>query len=303
MTLQLLRIDDLLENGEFEQGLLLAKQCKKEYGGHPLYGWQLDGRMGLALMLMGDYSGSVPFFEAAIRIRPLEPIFHLNLASALVGLGHKGRALSEYSQAVELDPDNSMYQMELGQLLLEFKNYRMAQFHLERAHQLCDGCMEAKRLLGHLFLSTDNFQGAIPFFREILAEDGASSSRRNLVMAMQEAGEDSLLVDLLGSWPVGQLQADELHLLISAERRLGQYVIAAQFLGKRLEKDIIAIPPVIYDRHQFWGDVAYSLLLAGQLEDALKGFELALELDPENHIYSNNRQVALQKISKRESNE
>jgi len=120
-------------------------------------------------------------------------------------------------------------------------------------------------------------------------------------MHLTLASEDSLLVDLLGNWPINELQLDELHLLINAERRCEDYLHANLLLEKRLGTQSGQLPDIIINRHQFWGEVAYSLLVAEQFDAALKGFELALELDPENHAYSNNQQVVLEKISERKS--
>ncbi len=298
---QLIKIDTLLAAGELEKGLALAKKVEAKYGNHELYGWQVNGKLGLALILMDRYSESVPYLEEAIRANPREPVFHRNLASALVSLGFMGRALSEYSQAVELEPDNSTYQLDLGQLLLEFKNYSQAQFHLEWASRLCKGCVETERALGHLFLAIGKPSEAIPIFQALLTDNRSNSSRRDLVQALQSAAEDSLLVELLGNWPADQLPGDELHLLINAERRCGNYFCADSFLQRRLNSNGKGIPPIIFNRHQFWGEVAYSLLLAGKLSEARKGFELALELDPGNPTYSNNLQVVVQRLKQRKS--
>ncbi len=142
---------------------------------------------------------------------------------------------------------------------------------------------------------------AIPVFRALLDSDPNEFSRRDLVQALQAAEQDVLLVDLLASWPAHSLPLDELHLLVNAERRCGQYSQALLLLKRRLELPADQTPDSIYNRHEFWGEVAYSLLLSQQLDEALKGFDLALELDPGNHAYENNRQVIQGKINRRES--
>jgi len=253
------------------------------------------------LIRMGDYSESVKHLEAAIAARPGEPVFHSNLAFALVNLGRTGRALSEYSQVVALDPNNATGHLELGQLLLDFKDFRRARSHLEKAVQLCDECQQALSALGQLYLTSGKPGLAVPLFQALLANDRSSIVRRNLVQAMQQAGKDSLLVDLLSHWPVDQLELDELQLLITAERQCGHVAQALYFLNTRQVAPSSQIPAIIHNSHQFWGEVAYSLLLSQKWDEALRGFELALELDPQNHLYLNNRQVALDRIKEREN--
>jgi tetratricopeptide (TPR) repeat protein len=299
---QLADIDTLLQSGDWEQGLSLSRRLLLEYGDHPLYGWQLEGRMGLALLRGRDFSGSIPHLESAIRSKPDEPIFHRNLAFALVTIGHKGRALSEYTQAVSLDPGNANCQLELGQLLLDFKNYRQAEVHLEMARQLCDNCPESIRALGHMHLAAGKPDLAVPLFQDLLAAESTVAARRDLVQALQESGENGLLVELLGGWPSDQLQVDELELLIKAEREVGQWFYAQSFLSNRLGPSSGSLPSGIFDRHQFWAEVAYSLLLAQKWSEAVNGFGLALELDPGNGVYMNNRDVALQQLQKQERN-
>jgi len=177
VTQQLREIDGLLHAGHYNEGLLLAKKMKARYGEHPLFGWQLDGRLGLALILLEDYSASVNHLESAIRAQPEEPAFHKNLGSALMALGHRGRALSEFSQAVELDPGNYDYQLELGQLLLEFKNYPRARVHLEMAKDQCRNCVDVNRALGHLFMSSGEPMQAIPLFQYLLEKDASDSGQ------------------------------------------------------------------------------------------------------------------------------
>lgn len=298
VSVQLLQIDALLNEGKFDLGLELTRKLVGKYGEDPLFGWQLEGRLGLVYLLLGDYAASIPHLQAATQANPRVPAFHRNLATALVKLGRKGRALSEYSEAVALDPDNYEFQLEFAQLLLDYKNFPKARLHLEKANRLCGGCLTVIRVQGHLELASGNPEDAIPLFQSVLQLEPSDSSRRDLVQAMQLAEEDSLVVHFLGNWPMGQLQIDELHLLVNAERRLGESSHAQAFLQQRLGASGVSLPPSIYNRHEFWGEVAYSLLVDGKLDEALRGFELALKIDPGNHAYDNNRKVVIDKLRK-----
>ena len=120
----LARVDSLLTVGQSGEAVALAVKLQEQLGTDPLYGWQIEGRLGLALLRDGRPDQAVPHLEAVMRRDPNDPVAHRNLANALLAIGKKGRALTEFSLAVDLGPDDYETRLEYGQVLAEFRDVR-----------------------------------------------------------------------------------------------------------------------------------------------------------------------------------
>ena len=116
----LAEIDSLLASGQATAAVARARRLQDQLGGDPLYGWQVEGRLGLALLRAGNPTEALPHLEAVMRYHPNDPVAHRNFAVALLDLGRRGRALSEFQMVVELAPDDFEARLEYGQILAEF---------------------------------------------------------------------------------------------------------------------------------------------------------------------------------------
>ena len=94
----LARIDSLLTSGEVQTAFSLAADLHSRQADHLLHGWQIESRLGVIQLRMGNPREAVAYLENAVRKAPGQPENHRNLGTALLRLGRKGRALSEFGK-------------------------------------------------------------------------------------------------------------------------------------------------------------------------------------------------------------
>jgi Flp pilus assembly protein TadD len=286
-------IDSLMTANELVPALELARQFHDRYAEDPRHGGAAQARLGVLLLRSGQPREALDPLENAIRQGPDRPEYHRNLGAALLALGRRGRALSEYRQAVQMDPKNHRLHLELGQLLLEFGDHNRAAGPLQTARHLCGDCPEVQEPLARLYLAQRDPASALPLLRALWAERQDREIRRNLVQAMQQAGQDSSLLVFLGSLDPRSLEVDEVQLMAGLEGRLGRWRLSAGWAAGDLP-----VPDQLASAPDFWGQVSYNLLLAEQNMAALKAADRALALDPENVTYLNNKVVLLLRLGR-----
>jgi Flp pilus assembly protein TadD len=298
IRLALARIDSLLEVGALPAALVQARALHGEHADNPILGWQVESRLGVALLRSGDPAGALPSLENAIRKAPGQSQNHRNLGAALVALGRGGRALSEYAQAVELDPLDFELRLEYGQLLLDFRDHSGSREQLLTAEHLCGGCPEIQEPLARMYLATGEFSSAVPLLRELYGRQPLPGVRRSLIQAMQGAQLDSVLLDFLAAGPLPDLPADEALLLVDLEGRLERPVISEAFALalSESEKESALVPASVRKSGNFWGRVSYNLLLVEKNRPALTALNRAIALEPENIVFLNNRVVLLTRL-------
>ena len=297
--------DSLLGCGRYEQAGRRIEAALRTLGEDPLYGWQFQERLGVALLRSGDAVGALAAFEASARANPSRASVHRNLATTLMALNRRGRALSEFRQAVDLDPGDCDIRLEFAQVLLEFGNTDEAAIHLQRAAEMCGERTDILRALANLYLAQRNAAAAVDVLTRLLATEPTVEVRRNLQAALLGSGRDEELYDLLASLPAGQLSLEELQILIETEGRLHRAEISqacVQALGSRPRADrMVALegaPPPAEAR--FWARIALNLLAAGRFEPALRAADRAVQLVPDNAVYRNNRVVLLTRLGRQE---
>jgi len=294
----LARLDSLLQVPEPEKAVEVARHLQSTIGEHPVYGWQIAGRLGLALLLTGEPEMAVPLLENAALQHPGEAAYHRNLGSALLQLNRRGRALSEFQVAVELAPGDPVLRQEYGQMLLSFGDIRAASRELHLARELCDGCEEMDRPLASLYLLQESFDLAVPLLRRLHQREPSAEARHTLVAAMSRAGDDSLLMDFLSALPAGERAAAEWRLLVEAEGRRGgsthSLVVVKQLRALAADEEL---PSTLGDDH-LWGQVALNLLAVGEFNRGLLAVDHAIALAPDNVVYRNNRVVLLTRLGR-----
>lgn len=126
--------------------------------------------LGAMLQRRADFNEALPHFQAAVQLRPADPIAnnalggaylglgnpsaaieplllavqgkpdyfsaHYNLGNAYASLGKFDEAIVQFSEAARLDPKDSMAEANLGAALAEAGELPQAQVHLERALKL-----------------------------------------------------------------------------------------------------------------------------------------------------------------------
>ena len=297
----LARIDSLLASGAVQPALEEARQLQAEHEDDPYHGWQIDSRLGVALLRSGDPLAAIPWLENAIRKAPAQAENHRNLGAALVQLGRRGRALSEYAQAVELAPLDFEMRLEYGQLLLDFRDIQKSREQLLTANHLCGGCPQIKEPLARMYLASGEFASAVPILFDLFEQNEPSPGmRRSLIQALQGAGQDSLLLNFLERSEVVDLPADEVMLLVNLEGKLGRPENCEVFAAEAgdIEPAVSQVPASVAARGDFWGQVSYNLLVAEINGAALAALDRALLYEPDNVVYRNNRVVLLSRLGR-----
>ncbi len=294
-------LDSLLHVPAPTAAVATARQLWSTLGDNPYYGWQIEGRLGLALLLAGEAEAAVPHLENVIRRYPRESAHHRNLGAALLQMNRRGRALSEYGVAVELSPDDPDLRREYGQMLLSFRDTRGAERELLVARKLCGGCPESDQPLASLYLLQENFVLAVPPLQRLYRRDPGAVTRQPLVAAMSRAGNDSLLVEFIAGLPETERSRDEWRLLVEREGRLEistHSLEVVQWLGRDPEAMLPAARAIVAGDDLFWGQVALNLLASADYDAGLKAVAQAIDLAPENVVYRNNYVVLLTKLGR-----
>ena len=79
--------------------------------------------LGLALWARGEREEAISQYREALRIDPRAPAFHLNLANALSEMAELDEAIDHLQQAVQFDPKSAAARYSLG-LALDDKGRR-----------------------------------------------------------------------------------------------------------------------------------------------------------------------------------
>ncbi|MEN8007264.1 MAG: tetratricopeptide repeat protein [Candidatus Krumholzibacteriota bacterium] len=293
-------VDSLLAAGQPSAAVREARGLYGKLGEDPLYGWQIAGRLGLALLRDGDPAQALPHLETVMRHNPNDHLAHRNLAAALVALGKKGRALTEFQLVVELAPMDFDARLEYGQFLAGFHDVQGSRNQLEIARKLCPDCLEADRALAGVLLESREFAAAVEPLQKIMDRERTPWARRNLGLALAGAGRDGDLLEFLDDLAPEGLSAGETNLAIETERRVEEYHRSLACL--RALSDPAALPAGLPEElltdHGFWGRVSLNLLEAGHYQEGLEAVDRAIGLEPENVVYRNNRVVLLLKLGR-----
>jgi tetratricopeptide (TPR) repeat protein len=292
------RADSLLAADQPARARELADSLGRRWGDDPLYGWQVEARVGLALLRLDDPAAAVPHLEDAVRSAPWVPANHVNLAVALLALNRPGRAVGEYQSAVELDSTQWRARLDLGQALLALGLRRSARIHLEAASKLCGGCPEAQQALAELHLQAGEQDAAAAALQKANQGRLTAAERLRLAAAYQHGGHEEQMRDLLAPlWPL-QLTVAARQQLLRADLALADTVRAAWLVRSlasagRSSGDW-ADDPVL------WALASRVLQEAGDPESALRAIEEAIRLAPADAVYQNNRVVLLQELGRTE---
>jgi len=294
-------VDSLLNGNKVQEAMQATKAYMVVFEDDIYWSSIFENRLAIALLRTDQPLDALPFLENWVRDHPNEAQGHQNLGACLVALGRKGRALSEYQQVVELDPDNPNARLEYGQVLLDFRIYRDAHQEILTAASLCGDCLEVQPLLAQYFEAVNQPAKAAASWRILWLETGNPVARRNLLKALLDSGQDQAALELLLEKPVVDLPGDELQQMVAAEGRLGtseQSLIFVNFLI--LDPFSSDIPPSVVDDPVFWGQISHNLLLSGHHQAALAAVDRAVALSPQNVVFLNNRVVLLQKLGRQE---
>jgi len=289
---ELAAIDSLFISSALDSVLVRTSNLLRVYPDDPLYSWQINERLGLALHRLGRSTAAIRYLETAILLAPQEASCHLNLAAALMALGQRGRAFAEYDEATSRDPSNWRAHLDYGQVLHTYRMTDEARHHLTLADQLCPGCLEVTRVLAWFHLDNQEYGLAIGPLEALHATEPSGELRHNLAHALLSTQQPTRVRELLEPFWPNQLSAAESLILLEAFQALGE--------SERIRKmvaEVEANTPVA-NESLFWGRAAFLCLEAEQNEAGLFAIDRAIALAPEQVIYRNNRVVLLTRLER-----
>jgi tetratricopeptide (TPR) repeat protein len=223
---------------------------------------------------------------------PFDAVNHLNLASVLMTLGRKGRALGEFEEAVRLDPGNWRIHLDYGQSLMALRMHAKALPHLQQASQLCGGCLETARALARCHVRAERFADALPYLEQIQAAEPSAEVRHHLAAAYVRTGRFDRCLDLLlPFWP-DSLSLAEAKLVLEADKQRGSADRA-----RALASSLADVEPTV-DDPVYWALVAFICMEANLAREGLAAVDRAIALDPDNAGYRNNRVVLLTNLER-----
>lgn len=287
----LARIDSLLSAGDNGGAAQAAQDLLARHPGRGDLTWQAQERLGLALFRLGRGAEAVRHFEAAIRAAPESPSAHHNLATTLMALGQRGRGFAEYQEAVALAPEDWRTRLDYGQALLSYRQDEAAGRQLREADRICGGCPEVARAMAAWHLTRDDQAAALPLLEKAYAAQPARDLRRALALARLRTGSPAgARALLLPEWPQG-LTAEELRLVLEADRALGDPERASAL------PDLPEPPPGAADP-LVWGLAGQICLESSRDGAALRALDRAIALDPNEAGFRHNRALALLRLGR-----
>ena len=281
--------------------------------------WQLEERQGLALQRLGRFDAAVAAYERGLNRAPLATTLHLNLASALMALGERGRAFAEFEAAVALDPASWRARVDYGQALASYGQAAAARRELAEGFRLCGGCPGAARALGALELSASDFAAALTPLTKAWNAAPDRALRRALALARLRTGDARGAVDLLAPFWPDSLDVQEGRLILEADRLLGDPARALSLLaalpevldardvvgqGERGSGKIVAGQPpaggnaALVADPELWGMAAVVLIEAVRDSAGLRAVERAIALDGRQPAYRHNRALLLERLGR-----
>ncbi len=255
--------------------------------------WPLHQRAGLALQRLGRLDDALVHLEQAVLWAQAEAVNHRNLATLLVEMDRPGRAMSEYREACELDPRNWTYRVEYGNLLMLYGQDALAERAFADAAALCPDCPDVHRAWSRFHLEREDYGGALPHLESLFAvwpEDGEVRSLLALARLRTDRAEDALAL-LAPAWGAGMGDRD-VRIVLEADRLLGRPLRAVS-----LAVSLGGVPSTSQDP-ALWAQAALICIDAGLDEEALVLIDRAVDLDPLEASYLNNRVLVLRRLGR-----
>lgn len=285
---ELRSIDDLLDRGKAEAALARVEALLASPELAPSNHWRARLRLGAALVVVGRPAEAVGVLEGVLR-EVDDATAHLNLARALVAMGQRGRAVSEYDQALGLDPAAALWRLEYSDLLLELGAVRDASSQIDEARRLCGDCPASLRAAANLALTRGDHAAAVEPLAALLALGAGPEIRARLVAARWNTGDLDGVAALLDPLATPALSGGEVMVLAQLERQRQRTERVLAWI-EAPEEELPAgwMPPA-----EFWAMSAEVCLRAGLPREALLAIDRALARQPAVALYHHNRAAAL----------
>ena len=261
--------------------------------------WRLHQRAGLALQRLGQPDAALTHLEQAVLWGPTEAANHRNLATLLVALDRRGRALAEYGLACDLAPADCAVRLEHAHVLIDYGLLREASAMLETAAGICDP--DDPRLLrtrARCRLAAGDPVAALPDLERLHALAPTPQSGQQLALARLRAGRPDAARLLLAPRWGNDLDDQGLRILLEADAALGdpEHAVALALSlgdgGARLSRDA-----------QVWSQAALVCIGTNRDREGLLLIDRAIALSPGDPALRHNRVLLLKRLGRTDAAE
>jgi tetratricopeptide (TPR) repeat protein len=237
----------------------------------------LHDALGSLYAQQQGWPAAISEFQEAIQLNPSLSAPHLHLGAALLTQQQVSMAIAELTRACQLAPDSAVAATELGKAYAANREDDKAITEFQRAIKLDARSTEAKHQLALALQRTGHDADAVPLLRQIVAtEPKNAAANASLGFALLRAGnaKDAIpfLERALEQHPKDATAHEN---LAAAYLEMGENDEAIQVLRSGLKSN-----PKDFELH-------YNLGLALKLKDdnagAIPELETAAKLDPSSH--------------------
>ena len=130
--------------------------------------WLAHSNLGVALAQTGEIEEAITQYEEALRIEPDLADAHYNLGIALARVGRMPEAIEQLEYALQIDPDLAEAHNNLGIDLAQSGRIPEAIEHLERALRIQPDLAEAHYNLGIALVQAGRIEDAISHYQQAL---------------------------------------------------------------------------------------------------------------------------------------
>ena len=233
--------------------------------------------LGLVLMARGSPAEAILHFQ---RVHPSNTATRFNLIRAYLAAGRKAEGLKMANELSAQNKGDVQLHSTLGVLLASAKEYRAAQFELEKANALQPETFEILYNLGQTYLRAGEYAKAEPVLNRALKLK--PDSPEALYLLAQVYSEQTRAVDaldlLVRAHKLAPENSDIIFLLARVSMSQNYYEDAIPLLESGLK-----VAPQRADLHAALGE---SYFMSGKAEKAIDEFKKLIELDPSARSYA-----------------
>jgi Flp pilus assembly protein TadD len=236
--------------------------------------WAAHNGLGNALLENGNVDEAITQFRDALKIDPNYVEAYDNLGSALVKKGHITEAIEHFEKAIELQPAYSEAHYNLGNALLQKGRADDAISEFHEALKINPSYAEAHYNLGSALLDKGEIEGAMSEYRKaVTLKPDDAEAHMNLGDALLQLGQvDDATAEYRKAISIRPNYADaynNLGLVYAQQRQVDE--AKAQF------QKAIQLDPNLAEAHRNLG-VAY--FQEGQVNEAIDEFRALVQLKP-----------------------
>jgi len=238
-----------------------------------------DGNYNLGLVLLAEKKPpeAIAYLE---RVHPPDIASEFNLTRAYLAAGRTAEGLKTARELSAKNKDNLQVHFTLGVLLTSEKQYRAAQFELERANALEPQTFEILRNLGEVYLRNSEYGKAEVTLNRALKRKPDSTD--TLYLLGQVYSDEHKPIDaldaLVRAHKLAPENADIIFLLARVSMSQNYYEDAIPLLEAGLK-----IAPDRIDLHAALGECYF---MAGKIEKSIEEFQTLVRLDPSARSYA-----------------